>query len=236
MVFNRTGSPVTQAARTPILTIPGETEGWADFKLGLKALFAAQGTHIYIDTSFLMWMTKIGSSSRRELIGWLQQNCPGRVHVPIWAAHEYLKHHVATVRAIGMHPKRTRAHHVFDAGDGVLLRMVVGDTQSPDPGRIIDGRVLGATQTPTGRVRQRQERHVQLHVVPRHWLRVAVGVHGPPTDPIRESLEPVVTQGAIHGGTPMASPRGRRSTMEHRFDSARGRSGQAQCGHKEDRL
>ena len=95
MVFNRTGSPVTQAARTPILTIPGETEGWADFKLRLTALFAAQGTHIYIDTSFLMWMTKIGSSSRRELIGWLQQNCPGRVHVPIWAAHEYLKHHVA---------------------------------------------------------------------------------------------------------------------------------------------
>ena len=86
---------MTQAVRTPILTIPSETEGWADFKQRLAALFAAQSTHIYIDTSFLMWMTKIGSSSRRELIGWLQHNCTSRVHVPIWAAHEYLKHHVA---------------------------------------------------------------------------------------------------------------------------------------------
>ena len=86
---------MTQAVRTPILTIPSETEGSADFKRRLAALFAAQSTHIYIDTSFLMWMTKIGSSSRRELIGWLQKNCAGRVHVPIWAAHEYLKHHVA---------------------------------------------------------------------------------------------------------------------------------------------
>ena len=86
---------MTQAVRTPILTIPSETEGWADFKRRLAALFAAQSTHIYIDTSFLMWMTKIGSSSRRELIEWLHKNCAGRVHVPIWAAHEYLKHHVA---------------------------------------------------------------------------------------------------------------------------------------------
>ena len=94
-VRTRTGSTVTQIVRTPILTIPSETEGSADFKQRLAALFDAQSTHIYIDTSFLMWMTKIGSSSRRELIGWLQQNCTGRVHVPIWAAHEYLKHHVA---------------------------------------------------------------------------------------------------------------------------------------------
>ncbi|MBS1164375.1 MAG: hypothetical protein H6R00_400 [Proteobacteria bacterium] len=61
----------------------------------LAALITAAGTHIYVDTSFLMWMTKIGSESRRQLISWLQTNCNGRVHVPIWAAHEYLKHHVA---------------------------------------------------------------------------------------------------------------------------------------------
>lgn len=94
-VFTRGGSTVTQAVRTPILTIPSETEGSADFKQRLAALFAAQSTHIYIDTSFLMWMTKVGSRSRQELIGWLQQHCAGRVHVPIWTAHEYLKHHGA---------------------------------------------------------------------------------------------------------------------------------------------
>jgi len=37
-------------------------------------------------------MTKIGSPSRRELVEWLTANCAGRIHVPIWAAHEYLKH------------------------------------------------------------------------------------------------------------------------------------------------
>ena len=42
-----------------------------------------------------MWLTKIGSESRRELMEWLRLNCEGRVHVPIWSAHEYLKHHVA---------------------------------------------------------------------------------------------------------------------------------------------
>ena len=94
-LHSRIGSAVTQTLRVPILTIPSETEGSAAFKQRLAALISAHSTHIYIDTSFLMWMTKIGSNSRRELVGWLQQNCTGRVHVPIWAAHEYLKHHVA---------------------------------------------------------------------------------------------------------------------------------------------
>ena len=86
---------MTLTVRTPILTIPSVTEDSAAFKQRLAVLISAQNTHIYIDTSFLMWMTKIGSSSRQELICWLQNNCKGRVHVPVWAAHEYLKHHVA---------------------------------------------------------------------------------------------------------------------------------------------
>ena len=81
--------------RVPLLTIPSEVEGWTAFKQRLAALISAESTHIYIDTSFLMWMTKIGSKSRQELLKWLQENCMGRVHVPMWAAHEYLKHHVA---------------------------------------------------------------------------------------------------------------------------------------------
>ena len=86
---------MTQHSRMPLLTIPSVTEGSAAFKQRLAILLRAGGTHIYIDTSFLMWMTKIGSNSRQELIRWLQQNCTDRIHVPIWAAHEYLKHHVA---------------------------------------------------------------------------------------------------------------------------------------------
>ena len=62
-----------QIARTPILTIPDATEGSAAFKQRLAILINVPTTHIYIDTSFLMWMTKIGTSSRQELIGWFQQ-------------------------------------------------------------------------------------------------------------------------------------------------------------------
>lgn len=82
-------------SRSPLLTIPSETEGSAEFKSRLSELIESPSSHIYIDTSFLMWMTKIGSPSRQELVKWLSDNCDGRVHVPIWAAHEYLKHHVS---------------------------------------------------------------------------------------------------------------------------------------------
>lgn len=78
-----------------LLIIPVAPEDSASFKERLSALLKANDTHIYVDTSFLMWMTKIGSNSRHELTVWLQKSCPCRVHVPIWAAHEYLKHHVA---------------------------------------------------------------------------------------------------------------------------------------------
>lgn len=86
---------MNETAHMPLLTIPTEAEGSTDFIQRLGDLVHCETTHIYIDTSFLMWMTKIGSVSRRELIDWLQHNCAGRVHVPIWSAHEYLKHHVA---------------------------------------------------------------------------------------------------------------------------------------------
>lgn len=84
-----------ETVRKPILTIPCETETFDAFRSRLSLLIRDDKTHIYIDTSFLMWMTKIGSQSRQELFAWLNTNCNGRVHVPIWTAHEYLKHHVA---------------------------------------------------------------------------------------------------------------------------------------------
>ncbi len=86
---------MTQTTHIPVLKIPSDTENSSAFTQRLAALIRDQDTHIYIDTSFLMWMTKIGSDSRQELVDWLQKNCAGRVHVPIWAAHEYLKHYVA---------------------------------------------------------------------------------------------------------------------------------------------
>jgi len=62
-----------------------------------RALHVIQDTrsHIYFDTSFLMWMTTIGNQSRSELITWLKVECADRLHVPVWSAHEYLRHHIA---------------------------------------------------------------------------------------------------------------------------------------------
>lgn len=77
------------------LRIPTGCETSADFTSRALALFADPGTRVYVDTSFLMWLTKIGKASRTEFFSWLEKVCPGRVCVPVWSAHEYLRHHVS---------------------------------------------------------------------------------------------------------------------------------------------
>lgn len=77
------------------LSIPISLEGSAEFKARLSKLLRETDTHVYIDTSFLMWATKIGPASRKELLDWLRTDLAERAHVPTWSAHEYLRHHVA---------------------------------------------------------------------------------------------------------------------------------------------
>lgn len=84
----------TAAATTALLTIPTEGETLDSFKTGVRAALSSDQTHLYVDTSFLMWMTKLGTQSRAELRAFFDDDCAGRVHVPVWAAHEFLKHHV----------------------------------------------------------------------------------------------------------------------------------------------
>lgn len=79
----------------PRLSIPTHPEAAADYKIRLGMLLGSSRTHVYIDTSFLMWSTKIGPAARGQLLQWLRDNLQGRVHVPTWSAHEYLRHHVA---------------------------------------------------------------------------------------------------------------------------------------------
>ncbi len=79
----------------PRLFIPTQVESAADYKARLGALLLAEGTHVYIDTSFLMWSTKIGPAARGQLLNWLREDIADRAHVPTWSAHEYLRHHVA---------------------------------------------------------------------------------------------------------------------------------------------
>lgn len=84
--------PAPLAAR---LNIPTEPENSDDYRARIGRLLGERGTHVYIDTSFLMWATKIGPASRGELLDWLRTDVGDRAHVPTWAAHEYLRHHVA---------------------------------------------------------------------------------------------------------------------------------------------
>ncbi|OWQ83042.1 hypothetical protein CDN99_27470 [Roseateles aquatilis] len=76
-----------------------DTKTWEDFSSEAFASFADTATHIYIDTSFLMWLTKIGPKSFGEFKDWISATCPGRFYVPIWAGHEYANHYVARTLA-----------------------------------------------------------------------------------------------------------------------------------------
>ena len=80
-------------ATSPALFIPLRPRTWSSFSEHITSLLATENAHVYIDTSFLMWLTKIGTLSRKELFAWFDQTVPDRVHVPVWAAHEYIKHH-----------------------------------------------------------------------------------------------------------------------------------------------
>jgi hypothetical protein len=85
------GPPVSIAR----LNIPTGFESSDDYRARIGRLLGEVGTCVYIDTSFLMWATKIGPASRGELLEWLRTDVGDRAHVPTWAAHEYLRHHVA---------------------------------------------------------------------------------------------------------------------------------------------
>lgn len=60
----------------------------------LAALVANPKTHFYLDTSFLIWLTSISGSARKNFIDWLEKSGMKRFHVPGWASHEYHRHHV----------------------------------------------------------------------------------------------------------------------------------------------
>jgi hypothetical protein len=40
-----------------------------------------------------MWLTTVGVEAREDFFSWLRDTCPGRYVVPVWAAHEFHRHH-----------------------------------------------------------------------------------------------------------------------------------------------
>ena len=84
-----------RSPQLPLVDVPLADEAAGAFFTRVAALLADGKTHVYFDTSMLMWLTKVGDAARSQLLGWLEANCRGRLHVPVWSAHEYFRHHVA---------------------------------------------------------------------------------------------------------------------------------------------
>lgn len=59
----------------------------------LRSSLSRGDTHVYFDTSFLMWLTKVGRTARAQFVAWAA-TLDGRAHVPLWSMHEYHRHHV----------------------------------------------------------------------------------------------------------------------------------------------
>lgn len=112
------------------LNIPTEAEGSDDYRDRIGRLLAEVGTHVYIDTSFLMWATKIGPASRGELLDWLRTDVGDRAHVPTWAAHEYLRHHV-TGTIVGELEKKTSEISQLAGGTFNYFRPFLDDPALP---------------------------------------------------------------------------------------------------------
>jgi hypothetical protein len=86
-------TPRPAIGATAALSLPTSAIGANEFTEQLAAALTDPGTRIYVDTSFLMWMTAIGSPARQQLIAWLCSLAGERMRIPVWAAHEYYRHH-----------------------------------------------------------------------------------------------------------------------------------------------
>lgn len=74
--------------------IPVEQIEFSEYQSRLKTLLQQPSTHIYLDTSFLMWLTNVGTKARSEFRAWISDLSKSRVHVPTWASHEFYRHFV----------------------------------------------------------------------------------------------------------------------------------------------
>lgn len=116
--------------------LPAKAEGSVEFIQRARDLIEAPTTSLYVDTSFLMWLTKIGPVSRDEFFQWISATCPKRVHVPTWAAHEYFQHHIADTIPLELHD-RVRQLEAVGANTYEFLRPFMDRPLDPG-GQAID--------------------------------------------------------------------------------------------------
>ncbi len=86
------GTPFTSTARPVSYPIGADATDASMFIRDAAKVLGDSKTSIYIDTSFLMWLTKGGADSRQQFLNWAHAIGP-RIHVPVWTYHEYYRHH-----------------------------------------------------------------------------------------------------------------------------------------------
>jgi hypothetical protein len=74
------------------MQIPDPIIRLKDYHSTLEAALSDPDTPLYIDTSVLLWLAKIGAEARGQFLNWCRVALAGRVFIPIWAAHELYQH------------------------------------------------------------------------------------------------------------------------------------------------
>ena len=97
-----------------------------------------------------------------------------------------------------VNPEGELLDHVVDEANGVLLAVPPVDLQGPDPGGIIGGGEWITPRQLTVLSLELQERDVDLDVMTRYLLGIAVGGHRASTHSVRQSVQPMSAQNPIH--------------------------------------
>lgn len=69
------------------------TEGLESYHTGIAAALADPTGKIYIDTSMLMWLLKIGKFVRAQFLAWSAEPwIVAKPFIPVWSVHELYRH------------------------------------------------------------------------------------------------------------------------------------------------
>lgn len=70
--------------------LPADRVALKDYHGALVEVIRDVRVPVYLDANILNWMLRVGSRARREFTDWCEAE-PGRVRVPVWAAHEFYR-------------------------------------------------------------------------------------------------------------------------------------------------
>jgi hypothetical protein len=84
---------------------------YSSFVEELAQVVALPGTRLYLDTSLLMWLIRLGAKPRGEFLAWARERPAGTIRVPVWCAHELHTHIVkgsiaSTLRSVSGQTER----------------------------------------------------------------------------------------------------------------------------------